>query len=217
MRTSSYHASYVLGYTRSTMIGTKGRIQRGSANPKISPQFGLQAATHLHEIVIIGQSYNGLGLFFNPHFQPPKAEAAITTLPTTFLLARVPLLMFTLPDFNNFLHRQISTQKPYENPTKSPLSPSKRAQARWENQTDQAPTRFNSKLTGKTTHRRTTTKPTTKPATKKHRKPPPQPPKQTNDLLRADSSKLEQMTTTQHQFPIGNSQPPSSGNKLRNQ
>uniref|UniRef100_M1AUK3 Uncharacterized protein n=1 Tax=Solanum tuberosum TaxID=4113 RepID=M1AUK3_SOLTU len=118
-------------------------------------------------------------------------------------------MKFTLPDFNSFPHCQI--------PTKNPLSPSKRAQARRENQTDQAPTRFNSKPTEKTTHRRTTTRPTTKPATKKHRKPPPQPPKQTNDSLRADSSKLEQMTTTQHRFPIGNSQPPSPGNKPRNQ
>ena len=32
--TSSHHGPYVQGYTRATMVGTKGRKPRGGANPK---------------------------------------------------------------------------------------------------------------------------------------------------------------------------------------
>ena len=60
--TSNHHAPYVLGYTRATMAGTEGSegasrsgpVQkeakaRAGAKPKNRSQFGLQAATRLHE------------------------------------------------------------------------------------------------------------------------------------------------------------------------
>ena len=51
--TSSHHAPYVLGYTRTTMGFNRERrdceVKRTS---KTSSQFGLQAATRLHEVGI---------------------------------------------------------------------------------------------------------------------------------------------------------------------
>ena len=48
--TSSQHAPYVLGYTRTTMVGTKGsELARASQSHQTQPQFRLQAATRLHE------------------------------------------------------------------------------------------------------------------------------------------------------------------------
>jgi hypothetical protein len=48
--TSSQHAPYVLGYTRTTMVGTKGsKLARVSESQQTQPQFRLQAATRLHE------------------------------------------------------------------------------------------------------------------------------------------------------------------------
>ena len=48
--TSNHHAPYVLGYTRATMDGTTGVPTReGEPIPKNRSQFGLQAATRLHE------------------------------------------------------------------------------------------------------------------------------------------------------------------------
>jgi hypothetical protein len=48
--TSSQHAPYVLGYTRTTMVGTKGsELARVSESQQTLPQFRLQAATRLHE------------------------------------------------------------------------------------------------------------------------------------------------------------------------
>jgi hypothetical protein len=48
--TSSQHAPYVLGYTRTTMVGTKGsKLARASESQQTRPQFRLQAATRLHE------------------------------------------------------------------------------------------------------------------------------------------------------------------------
>ncbi len=48
--TSSQHAPYALGYTRTTMVGTKGSDPaRGSESHQTQPQFRLQAATRLHE------------------------------------------------------------------------------------------------------------------------------------------------------------------------
>ena len=51
--TSSHHAPYGLGHTRTTMgrtEGSEGVTRSGSL--KASPQFGLQAATRLHEVGI---------------------------------------------------------------------------------------------------------------------------------------------------------------------
>ncbi len=48
--TSNHHAPYVLGYTRATMVGTeRGETARWSKTQNRS-QFGLQAATRLHEV-----------------------------------------------------------------------------------------------------------------------------------------------------------------------
>ncbi len=48
--TSSQHAPYVLGYTRTTMVGTKGsELVKVSESQQTQPQFRLQAATRLHE------------------------------------------------------------------------------------------------------------------------------------------------------------------------
>ena len=51
--TSNHHAPYDLGYTRATMAGTKGsEAARWSQSHKSRSQFGLQAATRLHEVGI---------------------------------------------------------------------------------------------------------------------------------------------------------------------
>jgi hypothetical protein len=48
--TSSRHGPYAWGFTHATMGGNKGLLTReGVRIPKIRPQFGLQAATRLHE------------------------------------------------------------------------------------------------------------------------------------------------------------------------
>jgi hypothetical protein len=48
--TSSQHAPYVLGDTRTTMVGTKGSERAiVSESQQTQPQFRLQAATRLHE------------------------------------------------------------------------------------------------------------------------------------------------------------------------
>ena len=48
--TSSQHAPYALGYTRATMAGTKScHLAKGQRISKTRSQFGLQAATRLHE------------------------------------------------------------------------------------------------------------------------------------------------------------------------
>ena len=51
--TSNHHAPYVLGYTRATMAGTEGsETARWSKSLESRSQFGLQAATRLHEVGI---------------------------------------------------------------------------------------------------------------------------------------------------------------------
>jgi hypothetical protein len=48
--TSSQHAPYVLGDTRTTMVGTKGsQLEKVSESQQTLPQFRLQTATRLHE------------------------------------------------------------------------------------------------------------------------------------------------------------------------
>ena len=48
--TSSRHGPYAWGFTHATMGGNKGQQNREVKRiPKIHPQFGLQAATRLHE------------------------------------------------------------------------------------------------------------------------------------------------------------------------
>ena len=48
--TSSHHAPYVLGYTRTTMAFNKEKQDREvEQNSETTSQFGLQSATRLHE------------------------------------------------------------------------------------------------------------------------------------------------------------------------
>ena len=48
--TSGQYAPYALGYTRATMAGTEGsEAARWSKTHQTRSQFGLQAATRLHE------------------------------------------------------------------------------------------------------------------------------------------------------------------------
>jgi hypothetical protein len=48
--TSSQHAPYALGYTRTTMVETMGsELAKVSESHQTQPQFRLQAATRLHE------------------------------------------------------------------------------------------------------------------------------------------------------------------------
>ena len=51
--TSNHHAPYILGYTRTTMAWNKGqRTCEGERIPENTSQFGLEAATRLHEVGI---------------------------------------------------------------------------------------------------------------------------------------------------------------------
>ena len=61
--TSSHHAPYDLGYTRTTM-GVNKEMRKGDLErtSKTHPQFRLQAATRLHEVGIAsnrGSAYRG--------------------------------------------------------------------------------------------------------------------------------------------------------------
>ena len=48
--TSNHHAPYDLGYTRATMVSDREkRAREGEQISKTASQFGLQAATRLHE------------------------------------------------------------------------------------------------------------------------------------------------------------------------
>ena len=51
--TSNHHALYDLGYTRNTMAQNRGKQDREVEQiPESCSQFGLQAATRLHEVGI---------------------------------------------------------------------------------------------------------------------------------------------------------------------
>ena len=51
--TSNHHAPYALGLTRTTMgVNKEKRSREAERTPKKSSQFGLQAATRLHEVGI---------------------------------------------------------------------------------------------------------------------------------------------------------------------
>ena len=61
--TSSQHGPYVLGDTHATMAGATGREPaRGSQSQQSQSQFGLQAATRLHEVGVAsnrGSAHHG--------------------------------------------------------------------------------------------------------------------------------------------------------------
>ena len=51
--TSSHHAAYALGYTRTTMVGNRGQRDRKVEQiPETQSQFGLWAETRPHEVGI---------------------------------------------------------------------------------------------------------------------------------------------------------------------
>jgi hypothetical protein len=61
--TSSQHGPDAQGDTHTTMAGTMGRqVARRSQSPQTRSQFGLQAATRLHEVGVAsnrGSAYHG--------------------------------------------------------------------------------------------------------------------------------------------------------------
>jgi hypothetical protein len=60
--TSSQHAPYVLGYTRTTMVRTKGsKLERASESHQTLPQFRLSAATRRHEVGIASNRRSAYG------------------------------------------------------------------------------------------------------------------------------------------------------------
>ena len=63
--TSSPHGPYAQGYTRATMVGTKGSEPRGEPIPKSRPQFGLESATRLHEVesLVIADQHAAVNTF----------------------------------------------------------------------------------------------------------------------------------------------------------
>ena len=76
--TSSHHAPYVLGYTRTTMVGNKGQRNREVEQiPETRPQFGsrLQPAyVKLESLVIAGQhtAVNTFRALYTPPVTPRK-------------------------------------------------------------------------------------------------------------------------------------------------
>ena len=65
--TSSQHGPYILGDTHATMAGTKGRQPaRGSQSRQSRSQFGLQAATRLHEVGVASNCQSAHGSEYVP-------------------------------------------------------------------------------------------------------------------------------------------------------
>ena len=65
--TSSHHAPYVLGDTRTTMVGTKGSDPaKESESHQTLPQFRSQAATRLREVGIASNRRSEYGGEFVP-------------------------------------------------------------------------------------------------------------------------------------------------------
>ncbi len=79
--TSSQHAPYVLGDTRTTMVGTKGsELARASESQQTRPQFRLQAATRLHEGGIASNRRSAYGGEFVPGpYTPPVTPWKLVT------------------------------------------------------------------------------------------------------------------------------------------
>ncbi len=64
--TSSQHAPYALGYTRTTMVGTKGATPRGKANlikPSLSSDCRLQLACMKEESLVIAGQHTAVNSF----------------------------------------------------------------------------------------------------------------------------------------------------------
>ncbi len=79
--TSSQHAPYVLGDTRTTMVGTKGsELARVSESQQTRPQFRLQAATRLHEGGIASNRRSAYcGEFVPALYTPPVTPWKLAT------------------------------------------------------------------------------------------------------------------------------------------
>ena len=64
--TSSHHAPYVLGYTRTTMVGNRGsHPARGSGSRKAGPSsdWGLQPAPMKSELLVIADQHAAVNAF----------------------------------------------------------------------------------------------------------------------------------------------------------
>ncbi len=64
--TSSQHAPYALGYTRTTMVGTKGSTPRGGANlikPSLSSDCSLQLESMKEESLVIAGQHTAVNSF----------------------------------------------------------------------------------------------------------------------------------------------------------
>ena len=71
--TSNHHAPYDLGYTRTTMAGTTGsEAARWSQSYKSQSQFGLQAATRLHEVGISNRGSACRGEYVRVLYTPAR-------------------------------------------------------------------------------------------------------------------------------------------------
>ena len=67
--TSSHHAPYVLGYTRTTMVGNRGKQSReAEQTPETRSQFGLKAEIRLHEA---GIASNGRSAYCREYVPGP--------------------------------------------------------------------------------------------------------------------------------------------------
>ena len=65
--TSSQHGSYIQGYTHATMAGHRG-LRKGDLEliPESRSQFGLQAATRLHEVGVASNGRSAHGREYVP-------------------------------------------------------------------------------------------------------------------------------------------------------
>ena len=90
--TSNHHAPYDLGYTRATMVSDKGkRAREGEQIPKTASQFGLQAATRLHEAGIASNRRSACCGEYVPGSCPPVTPWESATPEVSGLTAKKEL------------------------------------------------------------------------------------------------------------------------------
>ena len=84
--TSSHHAPYTLGYTRTTMLQWQVQrvaIPRGGANPQNRAQFGLESATRLHEVRTGFHDVTGGVYKARERIHDVVADAPLLAIPTS--------------------------------------------------------------------------------------------------------------------------------------
>ena len=79
--TSNHHAPYVLGYTRTTMVGNRGKRSReAEQTPETRSQFGSQAATRLREVGIASNRRSACcGEYVPGLYTPPVTPRKLVT------------------------------------------------------------------------------------------------------------------------------------------